>query len=122
MGYGDMPAFTKYAAVRPILDRVARFADLMETDADGPAFLVPRRSESIGRPLGSETFIRSAEARLGRTLAPGKRGPKPKALSRRGTPDRIAPGSVGPQRWRAPLAARPRRRRPPRDRARRGIG
>ena len=65
MGYGDMPVFTKYAAVRPILDRVARFPDLMGTDADGPALLVPRRSELIGRPLGSETFIRSAEARLG---------------------------------------------------------
>ncbi len=65
--------------VRPILDRVARFADLMETDADDPAFMALRRSELIGRPLGSETFIRGAEALLGRTLAPGKRGPKPKA-------------------------------------------
>jgi REP-associated tyrosine transposase len=66
------------AQVRPILDRVARFADLIETDADDPAFMALRRSEAIGRPLGSETFIRGAEGLLGRTLAPGKRGPKPK--------------------------------------------
>ena len=35
-----------------------------------------RRSELTGRPLGSEAFIHDAEAGLGRTLAPGKRGPK----------------------------------------------
>ncbi len=67
--------------VRPILNRVARFADLMETDADDPAFMALRRSELIGRPLGSETFIHDAEALLGRSLAPGKRGPKPKTTS-----------------------------------------
>ena len=65
--------------VRPVLDRMARFADLLETDADDPAFVALRRSELIGRPLGSPDFIRHAEAVLGRTLAPGKRGPKPKA-------------------------------------------
>ena len=51
----------------------------METDADDPTFMALRRSELIGRPLGSEAFIRGAEARLGRTLAPGKLGRKPKA-------------------------------------------
>ena len=56
--------------VRPVLDRVARFADLLETDADDPAFMALRRSELIGRPLGSETFIRGAEARLGREPRP----------------------------------------------------
>ena len=42
---GDTPVFAKFgAAVRPILDRVARFADLMEI-ADDPAFMALRRSE-----------------------------------------------------------------------------
>ncbi len=59
----------------------SRFADLMETDADDPAFIALRRSELIGRPLGSKTFIRGAEAHLGRTLAPARRGPKPKTTS-----------------------------------------
>ncbi len=64
--------------VRPVLDRVACFADFMETDANDPAFMALQRSEAIGRPLGSETFVHGAEARLGRTLAPARRGPKPK--------------------------------------------
>jgi putative transposase len=64
--------------VRPVLDRVARFADLLETQADDPAFAALRRSELIGRPLGSAIFAQRAEALLGRTLAPAKRGPKPK--------------------------------------------
>jgi putative transposase len=34
-----------------------------------------RRSETSGRPLGSEAWL---EARTGRTLKPQKRGPKPK--------------------------------------------
>jgi putative transposase len=63
---------------RPALDRLAHFADLLETEADDPAFAKLRRSELIGRPRGSADFIRRAEAQLGRTLAPGKRGPKPK--------------------------------------------
>ncbi len=66
------------AAVRPILDRVANFADLLATPADDAAFDPLRRAELIGRPLGSPAFVAAAEARLGRRLAPGKRGRKPK--------------------------------------------
>ena len=64
--------------VRPVLDRVARFADLLDTQADDAAFAALRRSEWIGRPLGSESFTKRAEALLGRTLSPAKRGPKRK--------------------------------------------
>ncbi len=64
--------------VRPLLDRAPRFADLIEGEADGAAFTALRRSELIGRPLGSPGFIAGIESRLGRTLAPGKRGRKPR--------------------------------------------
>ncbi len=64
--------------VRPLLDRISRFADLLETDADDPAFAAFRRSALIGRPLGSAAFVRAAEAHLGRALAPAKRGRKAK--------------------------------------------
>ncbi len=37
-----------------------------------------RRHARTGRPLGSERFVESLEARLGRPLKPGKRGRKPK--------------------------------------------
>ncbi len=36
-----------------------------------------RKAESIGRPLGSAAFLTRQERKLGRTLKPAKRGPKP---------------------------------------------
>jgi putative transposase len=36
-----------------------------------------RRAESIGRPLGDETFLARLETLTRRSLKPGKRGPKP---------------------------------------------
>ena len=38
-------------SVRPLLERVPRFADLIEGEADAEAFVRLRRSELIGRPL-----------------------------------------------------------------------
>jgi hypothetical protein len=35
-----------------------------------------RRADSVGRPVGSPAWLAAQEARLGRPLAPGKRGPK----------------------------------------------
>jgi putative transposase len=66
------------AVVRPILDRVANFADLLAAPADDAAFEALRRAELIGRPLGSPDFVAAVEARLGRRLAPAKRGRRPK--------------------------------------------
>ena len=37
-----------------------------------------RVAETIGRPLGSPGFLADIERRTGRTLAPAKRGPKPR--------------------------------------------
>ena len=36
-----------------------------------------RRAESIGRPLGTESFLGKLEVKLNRQLKPAKRGPKP---------------------------------------------
>jgi putative transposase len=66
------------AIVRPILDRVAKFADLLDTETDDPAFAPLRRAELFGRPLGSAGFVTALEARLDRRLAPAKRGRRPK--------------------------------------------
>jgi putative transposase len=38
-----------------------------------------RAAESIGRPLGSESFLAKIERLTKRRLKPGKRGPRPKA-------------------------------------------
>jgi putative transposase len=67
----------KVTTLAPVLDRYPRFADLI---AMGPApelFERLRRAETIGRPIGDEAFIAELEHLTGRSLKPGKRGPKP---------------------------------------------
>ena len=67
--------------VRPVLDRVERFAELIRTEADDPAFALLRAAESTGRPLGAADFVADLERRLGRPIArraPGRKpAPKP---------------------------------------------
>ena len=70
--------------VRPLLERAPRFADLLDEPADDEAFIALRRGELIGRPLGGPAFLDAIGRQLGRSVTPGKRGPKPKAeLSRK---------------------------------------
>jgi len=67
--------------VRPLLERASRFADLIEGEADEAAFTALRRSEAIGRPLGSPEFLQAVARRLGRVVTPAKRGRKPKGAA-----------------------------------------
>jgi len=65
--------------VAPLLQRIPRFADLIEPGPDDSA--APGLFEAgaaTGRPLGDADFLVRLEAQLGRSLRPGKRGPKPK--------------------------------------------
>ncbi|MBV9431855.1 MAG: transposase [Hyphomicrobiales bacterium] len=67
--------------VRPLLDRIGTFADLisLETGEIAPHQLAAlRMSERTGRPLGNASFVEQLEAALGRSLRPGKRGRKPR--------------------------------------------
>ena len=65
--------------VRPLLERVTRFADLLAA-SEGPAeFASLRAAETIGRPLGAPDFLARIARKLGRSVAPGKRGRKSKA-------------------------------------------
>jgi len=66
-------------SVRPVLERVDRFADLIETDADDPAFAAIRSAEATGRPLGCADFVADLERRLGRPIARRAPGRKPAA-------------------------------------------
>ena len=79
--------------VKPLLDRAPRFADLLEGEPDAAAFVRSRRSELIGRPLGSAGFVAAMEKSLGRTLAPGKRGRKPRNQA---AADQVIPISDNP--------------------------
>jgi putative transposase len=61
----------------PVLDRFPRFAELIEQGPDPDAFERLRRAESIGRPLGDDSFLARLETLTRRSLKPRKRGPKP---------------------------------------------
>jgi putative transposase len=70
-------------------DDLVQVAPLLEIAPDWKAFLGEaltrdeiediRSRERTGRPLGTAQFIARMEKKLGRTLSPQKRGPKPKA-------------------------------------------
>jgi putative transposase len=65
--------------VAPALDRYGDFASFLGTAGEADdAWRALRRSETSGRPLGTAAWIAGLEARTGRTLAPQKRGPKPR--------------------------------------------
>ncbi len=66
----------------PVLSRYPDFAAVIADGDDEALSRGLRRAETIGRPVGGEAFIARLEALAGRSLAPGKRGRKPKgALS-----------------------------------------
>ncbi len=57
---------------------LSRFADLLELSLDEQAALDGFETRSPnGRPLGAADFIAGIEAKLGRTVRPGRRGRKP---------------------------------------------
>jgi putative transposase len=61
-------------AVRPVVDRVSCFADLLLEDRD-EASAALRRAESTGRPVGNAEFVTGLERVLGRRIA--RRAPGP---------------------------------------------
>ncbi len=62
----------------PLLPRVDDWAEFLADGRKASAAAALRRHERTGRPLGGEPFLAAMERRLGRTLAPQRRGPKPK--------------------------------------------
>ena len=68
-------------SVRPVLERVERFAQLLQTDPDDGAFKALRASEGSGRPLGNADFIAGLERLLGRPVAKRAPGRKPKIIA-----------------------------------------
>jgi putative transposase len=59
----------------PVSERFPDFVQLLAT-ADDAALERLRAAESVGRPLGDETFLERIERATGRQLRPGKRGPR----------------------------------------------
>jgi putative transposase len=66
-------------ATAPILARCAgRFADLIDAAPDARQMAALRAAETIGRPLGSASFLDNIAVLTGRDARPAKRGPKKK--------------------------------------------
>jgi putative transposase len=65
-------------ALRPVLDRVSCFADLLLENEE--AFGALRRAESTGRPVGTAEFVTGLERVLGRRIA--RRAPRPAPAAR----------------------------------------
>lgn len=67
--------------VAPTLARVGDFAAFLGEEFDEAlSYAALRKAESVGRPIGSAQWLKEMEARSGKVLAPGKRGPKGKAV------------------------------------------
>ena len=65
--------------IGPVLERIEDFAAFLGRPFDEEAaYAALRRSETIGRPLGSDDWIERLEREHARKLAPGRRGRKPK--------------------------------------------
>lgn len=61
----------------PVLQRIERFAEILETEPDDPAFAALRAAGAAGRALGSADFVADLEKRLGRPIARRAPGRKP---------------------------------------------
>jgi len=66
--------------VGPALARVGDFARFLAGDADDALWRRVLAAERVGRPAGSDAWVGALEARLGLSLKPARRGPKPKAV------------------------------------------
>ena len=88
------------AKAAPLLDRVPDWRRLLGGGGEDDEAL--RRHETTGRPLGSDAFVESLEATLGRRLRPEKRGRKPKVVGNEyGVPEFPAgadPGADAPEK------------------------
>lgn len=75
--------------VGPLLSRIADFAAFLSIDADPEAERRLRKTETTGRPLGAEGWVKRLEADSGRALAPRKRGRKARATHEQAGPNLI---------------------------------
>jgi putative transposase len=64
----------------PVRLRCPDFAHLLAAGEDAEMAARLRKAETIGRPIGSKAFLEQLEKGCGRSLAPRKRGRRPREL------------------------------------------
>jgi putative transposase len=67
--------------VKPMRDRVPDWSAYLTSTSQSDTTESIRRHNRTGRPLGSDEFIKALEQQTGKTLAPGRPGPKPSPTS-----------------------------------------
>ncbi len=68
-------------SVSPVLERTGDFATFLAKNWQDEDFDDLRRAEIVGRPVGSEAFLKNLEHQLGRDVIPKQRGRKRKQKS-----------------------------------------
>ena len=68
-------------ATAAVAERYPDFAALLAAGEDTVMWQRLREAESIGRPIGSTSFVQRLEQESGRRLMPGKRGRRPKVMN-----------------------------------------
>lgn len=63
-----------------VLSRFPNFAEMLGSGEDAEMWARLRKAETIGRPVGNESFLRTLESKLGRALLPRQRSPRAKEL------------------------------------------
>jgi putative transposase len=69
----------------PVRERYPDLATLIAAGEDEDLSMALRRAETIGRPQGDTTFVKALERKIGRSLRPAKRGPKPQRAGKLGS-------------------------------------
>ena len=81
-----------YVRVEPALERVGDFAAFLGSPFDEDQdYAALRKAERVGRPIGSLDWLSAMEARTGKVLAAGKRGPVGKGTREEGTRNTVSP-------------------------------
>src|SRR5207247_7851662 len=62
----------------PLVDEIKDWSAWLKIEDDRIDDFI-RRQTNLGRPIGSEEFIKHLEMQTGRQLVPGRRGPRPKS-------------------------------------------
>jgi len=68
--------------IAPVLNRTGDFKTYLGQGFGDEEFEALRRAEIVGRPIGSDGFLKKLEDMTGRTLRAAKRGPSPSPPSR----------------------------------------
>lgn len=68
------------AKVTPALERVGDFLTFLSEEFDEDfTYAALRKAEGLGRPIGSREWLEAMAKTSGKSLLPGKRGPKPRS-------------------------------------------